>query len=551
MKSSLFTTLQKTIVSAATTTLLMTSALSADCTYQLFSISSDKGTKIGEFVDQISDECSFSVIVVDPEAEKVLKKSLNKTKLKNLTIDEVLEIILTENNLSYSLENNLLKISYVQTKTFNIDYILSQRTGTSNTDIILSSKSGTENSGTTAGSGTSSQQSSGESETGMTIITNDEVQFWEELDLELQRVLNRPEDTYQAEAPIINKNAGMVTVSATVKQLKRLKAYLDELQKKVQYQVLIDVNLLGVTLSDSSETGVDWSQLYALQNFNLTADLMKFRNVDTFTDGSIEDIIVPGANSSAQLIRLSGGGSLDEVIKFLNTQGDVKAISNPKVLTLNNQPALITVGTEYFYSIEQSTNQQGAGGGVVATVQNTVINSVFAGVLLDITPEISHDGDITLKINPSITQTRETLSSDNSDRTMPPDLDRRQLAAVVTVKDGERVILGGLINTKKYKNANQVPLLGSIPIIGYLFKYEEETNQVEELVMVIEPHIIKKEGNALKLSDLGYTGINETNMKDHAFNMNAVRQQLETLDAKKTPSDEAKEDAASDKKANE
>lgn len=548
MKSS-YTIIKKILLSVTTSTLLMTSALSADCTYQLFNISSDRGTKISEFVDQLSEECAFTVIVSDPQAERVLKRSLNKTNLKNMTIDEVLGIILTENNLSYTLEDNLLKVSYVQTKTFNIDYILSQRTGTSNTDIILSSKSGTEGTGTT-GSAASSQQSSGESETGIAINTTDEVKFWEELDLELQRVLNRPEDTYQAEAPIINKNSGMVTVSATVKQLKRLKVYLEELQKKVQYQVLIDVNLLGVTLSDGAQTGVDWSQLYALQNFNLTADLMKFRNVDSFTDGSIQDVVVPGADASASLIRMAGGGSLNEVIKFLNTQGDVKAISNPKVLTLNNQPALITVGTEFFYRVEQATNQQGAGGGVVATVQNTVINSVFAGVLLDITPEISHDGTITLKINPSVTQTRETLSADNSERTMPPDLDRRQLAAVVTVKDGERVILGGLINTKKYKKTNQVPLLGSIPVLGYLFKYEEEQNDVEELVMVIEPHIIQKEGSNVTLSDLGYTGINETNLKDHAFSLNAVREQLETLDKERVPTEKS-DIAGVDKKADE
>lgn len=75
----------------------------------------------------MSDECSFSVIVSDPEAEKVLDKALNKTKLKNLTIDEVLNLILTENNLTHSLENNVLKIAYVETKTYNIDYIISQR----------------------------------------------------------------------------------------------------------------------------------------------------------------------------------------------------------------------------------------------------------------------------------------------------------------------------------------------------------------------------------------------------------------------------------------
>ena len=513
MKSFPFTTLKKTILSAAAASLLFTSSLSADCTYELFSISSAKGTKIADFVDQLSDECSFSIVVTDPEAEKVLDKSLNKTNLKNLTIDEVLDLILTENNLNYTLENSILKVSYIQTRTFNIDYIITQRKSLGSTDIMLSSQSGT-----TGGAGTeTSAMSSGSTEAGVKIESSDEVKFWDELDKELERVLNRPEDTYKAEAPIININAGMITVSGTVKQLKRLEAYLEELQKKIQYQVLIDVNLYSVVLSDGSSTGIDWSQLYALQNIQLTADMLHAKNVSTYEDGQITEGVYGDISSPMSLFEMSAAGTLKEVIKFLKTQGDVKAISNPKVLTLNNQPALITVGTEYFYSVEESTQQQASGGGVAATLQTTVISSVFAGVLLDITPEIAHDGTITLKINPSVTQTRETMGADNTDRTMPPDLERRQLASVVTVQDGGRVILGGLINTRNTMDTNKVPLLGDIPILGYLFKREEKRKEVEELVLVIEPHIIKKEGKTVSLADLGYSGISEKDLDSNTF----------------------------------
>ena len=541
MKSLPFTTLKKTIVTAATASLLMTSALSADCTYQLFTISSVKGTTVNEFVDQLSDECEYTVLIADVEAEKILNKSLNKTRIKNLTIDEVLNIILIENNLNYSLENNILKISFIETRTFNIDYILSQRKGMGSTDIITSKQAGSAGIGNATGGGSQGEVQLDEDgnvirdlgESGVTIRSSDEVQFWEELDLELQRVLNRPEDNYQADAPIINKNSGMVTVSATVKQIRRLKAYLEELQKKVTYQVLIDVNLLAVVLNDSSTKGVDWSQLYALQNFDLTADLLDVKNVTEFVGGEITEGLIPGPSGQSTMIRASGGGSLNEVIKFLDTQGDVKAISNPKVLTLNNQPALITVGTEYFYSLTSVQNTQGASGGLAATATDVTINSVFAGVLLDITPEISHDGTITLKVNPSITQARSEISEDNTDRSMPPDLDRRQLSSVVTVKDGERVILGGLINTRKSMQGNQVPLLGDIPIIGWAFKWEEKITEVEELVMVIEPHIINTEGSGISLADLGYTGVNETHLKDHAFSMDAVREQMEKIDEEK------------------
>lgn len=497
-------TMKKGLLSSAAAALLMASTLSADCTYQLFSISSNKGTSISEFVDQLSDECAFSVIVSDSEAEKVLNKALNKTNLKNLTIDEVLNLILSENNLSYTLESNILKISYLKTETFNVDYIISRRASTGSTNITLSSESGMSG----AEGADTSNIASGTSETAIAIATQDEVIFWDTLTAELTQVLNRPEDVYTAGVPIINKNSGMITVSATAKQLKRLKTYLEELQQKIQYQVLIDVNIFSVTLNDARSTGVDWSQLYALQNLQMTVDYLSAKDVTEVTDGKISSWgPLPPDGETASIFTLQGAGDLKEVIKFLKTQGDLKSVSNPKVLTLNNQPALITVGTEYFYKVENTTQQAASGGGVAATLQTTVVNSVFAGVLLDITPEIAHDGQITLKINPSVSQTRAQMGADNSDRTMPPDLDRRQLASVITVKDGNRVVLGGLINTRKLMDENKVPLLGDIPALGYFFKYEEMVQETEELVLIIRPTIIKKDSNSLSLAELGYKGL--------------------------------------------
>ncbi|MCK9491032.1 MAG: pilus (MSHA type) biogenesis protein MshL [Sulfurimonas sp.] len=512
------------IVYGSLFTLLLSSSLSADCSYELFSISSTKDTKIIDFIEQLSDECEFSVIVTDPHAQKFLETQLNKTHLKNLTIDEVLNIILKENNLYYELQNNVLKISYLNTKVFGIDYILSQRKGTGSTNITLSSSSAKSNSGTTTGGNTSTTNSRGanggssSAESGIKIESSDEVIFWEELDLELQRVINRPQDIYQADAPIINKNAGLITITATVKQMHRLENYLEKLQDKVQLQVLIDVQLLSVTMSEGKTTGVDWQQLYALQNIDLafdnliTKDVNKFTSTAQNTGTSFDEFALNSAGgASASIFRLGAKGSLNEVIKFLKTQGDVVSISNPKVLTLNNQPALITAGTEYFYKIKSETNQQGTGGGVAATTQNENVQSVFAGVLLDITPEIADDKTITLKINPSLSETAQDMSQQTSaDRIMPPDLDRRQLSSVVTVKDGNRIIIGGLINSKNIQKSNKVPLLGDIPILNYLFKYEETTKQVQELVIVIEPHIIDRANNDLSLSDLGYEGITDT-----------------------------------------
>lgn len=531
--------LKNTLLSSAVAAAFLASSLSADCTYQLFTISSVKGTQISEFVDQLSDECSFTVIVTDPEAEKLLSKELNKTNLKNLTVDEVLELVLKENNLFYSLENNILHISYLVTRTFDIDYIITTRKSSGTTGVTLSSGSsggGTQNGGATGGGADAAGGASNDSRSGISIETLDEVSFWEDIDLEFQSILNRPEDNYSADAPILNKTAGLVTVSATPRQIKRLDLYLKEVQRKAKAQVLIDVKLLTVQLNNKHETGIDWKQLYALQNFSLSADIKNTLNVTKFeSPNSITEMArFPDGGLDGHMLSAVGGGTVNEVIKFLKTQGNVKSISNPKIMTLNNQPALISVGSEYFYKLQSSTQNQGSGGGVAATTENDNVQSVFAGILLDITPEIDDEGRVTLKINPSLSETIQAIqpSEDGTSREVPPDLNRRQLSAVVTVQDGERVILGGLISSKDSINENKIPLLGDIPILGWLFKYEEKLNSIEELVIVIEPHIIKDGKQTVSLSELGYSGLNEDQLDSQAFIRSENQDDLAELDAK-------------------
>ncbi len=507
--------------------MLSGSLYAADCTYELFSISSTKHTRIIDFVEQLSDECDLSIIVRDPNADEFLDKTLNKTNFNNLTINEILDIILKENGLSYTLQNNLLRISYLDTKVYNIDYILSQRKSKGSTDVTLSSEgagvsrsNNSQSQRATIGEDGLAQGGGSAGKSGIKIESEDEVMFWHELDLEFQKILNRPEDLYIAEPPVINKNAGMVTVTATSRQLERFEKYLANLQEKVKLQVLIDVQLLSVTMNNDHTTGVDWSQLYKLQNITSTFDGFSQKNISFTTGGeglsllgSALGTMQPDAGERrGHAFQMSAQGDLNEVIKFLKTQGDVASISNPKVLTLNNQPAIISAGTEYFYKIKSTETL--AGGNTGTTSENEDVQSVFAGVLLDITPEISSDRTITLKVNPSLSETAYDISNVSSEnRTMPPDLKRRQLSSVVTVKDGDRVILGGLINTNNIVDSNKVPILGDIPILNYLFKYESKQKQVQELVMVIEPKIIDKDQKNASLADFGYQGISSNVLK--------------------------------------
>ncbi|MFY9143594.1 pilus (MSHA type) biogenesis protein MshL [Sulfuricurvum sp.] len=538
------------------TAALLSPALQADCTYELFNISSVKGTSVGEFVDQLSEECGMSVIVTDEEAEAVLKRPMNKTFLKNLTINEVLDLIIKENNLQYTLQNNVLRVSYLTTKTYQLDYIIGERKGEGSTNIRLSSNTG-QSAGQASGAGTASTSGTGSSsESGTNISSKDEVKFWNDLDNEIKNILSRPEDDYRQKNNTsdtnltgdlhnvyINKGAGLVTVTATAKQMKRLDQYIQDLQKKMQTQVMIDVKMYSVVFSDGSTTGIDWSQLYALQNIDIGFNQYNTHNVTSFegsggsSSGTSSNIIAPITtltgvpNSNMSIFQLGIKGHLGEVLKFLKTQGDVYAISNPKILTLNNQPALITSGTELFYKTTSTSTLAGGTTGEQATSE--IVSSVFSGVLLDITPEISNDGSITLRINPSVSDVASQLSTDNSTRSMPPDLSRRQISSVVTVKDGSTIIMGGLINTKNDVSSNKIPLLGDIPGLGWLFKHEGVTKKTEEMVIVIEPHIVRKDGSNLKISDLGYTHIGTAIEKEHLEKSDLAKQQIEEVNEMK------------------
>lgn len=499
---------------------IITTIEADNCSTKLFSVTIDSKLSISDVIENLADSCGMTVIVNDEEAKLRMNKKLYYVKLQNSTLNGFLNTILKDNDLNYSLSGNKLKISYLVTKTFRIHYISGKRTGESTASVTIANSN----------KGASSTGTASTAKTGISITSNDEFEFWKTVEVEIQRILIGASDgsthyvkkgaiwtgpdgkawEYNPVAPIINAEAGMVTVTGTNTQIDRVDKYIKELTTQMKLQVLIDVRILNVSFNDSKTTGIDWSQLYTLQNMSISTLAMARNNIETysFTDTGIGDASFAENKTptSAQVVNITGNAAISEVVKFLSTQGDVKSISSPRVMTLNNQPALISVGKELFYKITSSSTASSGGGAVAA--QGETVDSVFAGILLDITPEIDENGYITLKINPSISDTVDTVSSGGAIRNIPPDLIKRQIASVIKVKDGEHAILGGLISTKSGFQDNKVPLLGDIPLLGSLFKRQEKINTVEELVLIITPHIVKN-SKSVSLKDLGYSKLNE------------------------------------------
>lgn len=509
--------------------LLVTNIYATSCKNKKFTSVIDGNLTIKSVLDDLSSSCGLSLIVKDSTALRRLKKPLNYVSVNDVSLKSFLDILLAQNGFNYRLNRNSISVEYLSTKTFKVDYISGGRVGQSTANVTIANSTNALSMANEQNYG-SGYNNKDESKTGISIKSSSKFEFWNKIKDEISRILIVAGDYnlhyekvgehwvspdgvkwgYNPFEPIVNQDTGMITVTGTKRQLDRVGKYLRKLTKQLNSQVLIDVKIISVTFDDSQSMGVDWSELYSLQNLTISTLTMAQKNISSYSfddqNGISNATFTSGAlPSNASVINMVSNTKIDDIIKFLKTQGSVKSISSPKVMTLNNQPAMISVGKELFYKLKSSNTNSTVNNSVLS--QGEMVDSVFAGILLDITPEIGRDEVITLKINPSISDTVESITSDGSTRDIPPDLIRRQISSVVKVKNNQHAILGGLISTKSGTKNSQVPILGDIPLVGTLFSKEEKINRVEELVIVITPHITNN--NQLSVEELGYERVNE------------------------------------------
>lgn len=477
------------------------------CMYKTFNIKIAKNVTISDLIDEIANMCNFSVVSKDHEAQKILEKKLNGINIKNMSLHEVFNLVLSENGINYDYKRNILKLSSIYTKIFKVDYITSVRVGTAT--INASVTVDPIEIGTKKDSKLLRENS---------IKVTETFDFWNTLKNELNTLLNgssinaqsssennqtnpKTPQNYQASL-IINKNTGLITVTGTKKQIDLTGKYLKELKNRLHKQVMIDVSIIAVELSNSYTTGIDWSKFeLSINKFGKNAD-----GTDIST-GSAQALFFNTLNNSAKNLNIINSlhFSMEGLINFIKKKGNTKVLSNPKVMTLNNQQAIITIGDNINYRVKQETKVD-ENGNVEITYTPY---SVFIGVLLNLLPEVSEDNKIMLRINPSLSSFK--FEEDNEKqveiREIAPDTLEKKLSTVVQVNSGDTIILGGLIGQTKGKTKTNVPLLSDIPVLGHAFKSTADSVKTTELVFVITPHII----NATKTKEIG------TSLKDLGF----------------------------------
>ena len=455
-------------------------------------------------------------IVIDPElAGKVT------IDLKRVTLKEALDAILSPLGWVYQINGKFIKISRPQmdTRIFTLNYMAARRSGKRETYASTAGNLPTSMAGTTY-----SQQgtvSTGvNSRTGYSdLVTVDEMDLWREIQKGLEAMIfgsieekESPEEkdkvTWSRVDPkgrklIINKSSGVVVVNDYPVTLNKVASYLETIEGSSQRQVSIQAKILEVILSDEYKMGINWSVIQSLpRSTNLawgltdkagttgfpggTSGFLSSGTDGTTTSGGATTIPTPGTfkiGPYGGILALGAAGVdilLSDIMQAISLQGDVKVLSTPAISTLNNQKAIIRVGNQDVFFIS----------GAVAT-QTTVTQvyqpiTIDIGIILDVTPQISEDGTILMNIHPSITEkTGEKVTPDG--KSTFPLLSVRETDTTVRVKDGQTIIIAGLMQEKKEGKYNGVPVLDTLPWVGGLFRYRTETTRNAELVIMITP----------------------------------------------------------------
>jgi len=408
------------------------------CDKRLFSLQVVNPISLKSILSDLVNECKINIIIKDKEAKNKISQNIEFLNIENVSLDEFLKILFQKANLFYELNENKLIISNYKTKTFRIDFIPNSITGSTNIDSDDDTNS---------------------------IKTDYNFNFWDNLKNNIIQILKNTDSDYKE--PIIDKNSGLITVTANKNQLKEVKSYINDLNNRLHKEVLIDVKIYTVMLSDSHKTGIDWSKF----SLSLSSQSVPINAAN-----------IIGRNS----VFKEAVFNVEGLLNFLAKNGNVNSISNPKIVTLNNQKAIIKVGETINYKYASSVTTDNNGN--PATEYN--IENKFVGVLLDITPQISDNNEVILSINPRISAFKDPTQLTNSNREMPPDTQENTLISVVRLKDGDTLVLGGLITDDKQLKINGIPILREIPLIKYLFSSKEKITTKKELVFVITPHII-------------------------------------------------------------
>lgn len=413
----------------------------------------------------VAKQTSFNV-VVDPDIDGKVT-----VDLKNVTLTEALDILTDLTGLSYRVKNNIIRVSKpaMESRIFYLQYVHVARTGSASTSAQIQATGGV---ATAAAGGVVSGVSGGGG--GQTVTTSSNVDIWKQIEDGLPKLLSKDAKL------VVDRNGGNIFVTDFPKVLDRVAQFLEAVEGSIHRQVLIEAKIVEVTLTEEFKLGLDWGAINK-------AGILKAQ----------------GASPISQLGRLSqnifgqnlnprpGGfqiGVANENFAFLldaiSKQGTIDIISSPKISTLNNQTAIFRVGTDDVFFETRIV----AATTTTPETRTVTPRSITVGVVLGVTPQIAPDGSVVLHIRPTVTEKRGEVRSSTGDTF--PIVDVRETDTIVRAREAQVVVIAGLMQEKKTRNEDKVPLLGDIPGIGLLFRGTSQEKRKTELVILLSPTVL-------------------------------------------------------------
>ncbi len=427
-------------------------------------------------------------LIVEPGVS--IEGNLVTVNFKDTPVDEALAVVMDLADMFYSIDGNVLVVKRYETQYYNVPYIPAVVDYQSSIGgDVLGGTDTLEGSGSSSSSGGDDSELSGEFSIEYTRPegTSD---FYAEIERNLKDILaSSSASAAPAVAGVavsgganefytINRATGTATVKTTRKKMKQVDDFFERVFAKAQRQVLIEARIVDIILSDEWSYGIDWSAV-----------------VDTVSIGQTITALVPQLSAPAGTVAFTDpSGNLSAVLEAVGSFGNTETLSNPRMLVLNGQTALITAGTVTPYW-ENETTTTSTSAGFNTETESTKTN-VLEGVMLGVTPFVNEDGTITMNIVPVST----TIEGDKQNIqngivvAEAPILNIKEAGTTIQADDGTTVILGGLITTRDVVDITRVPLLGDIPFLGYLFRSETHRTEKRELVIFLKPTIIYTNG---------------------------------------------------------
>ncbi|THF63585.1 pilus (MSHA type) biogenesis protein MshL [Pseudothauera nasutitermitis] len=400
----------------------------------------------------------------------------------------------------------------LQSRMFNVNYINLTREGRTETRVnsgqLRGGGSRTGSSGSSSEDGGSDNGSQGSSTIPSSRIqTSSSSNFWTELEQSLRVIVGVDNGQPEGRAVVVTPHTGLVLVRGMPAELREVESFLRSLQNSVTRQVLLEAKILEVTLSDGYQAGINWAALGKPgSGKTITAGTqIVTRNADGTPSLISPNTPITGSQVNSTLESALGGvfslaldlNDFTAFIELLKTQGDVQVLSSPRIATMNNQKAVIKVGSDEFFVTRISSNN-------TTTSTTTTVNPeieltpFFSGIALDVTPQVDGGGDVILHIRPSVSkvvdQTKK-LTVFGQEQTLPlAHSTMRESDSIVRARNQQVVVIGGLMEDSQEENRAGIPLLGDIPGLGHLFRNTQQSRRKTELVILLKPIVVDDGG---------------------------------------------------------